>query len=169
MANFRGDANLRTWLTRIALNEARGRARRQRAIVELSQIDTTKERARSHTYLSSLTGSTPEHAAARSQIRQILERSIDDLPMAFRTVLVMRDVEEASVEETAHVLGLRPETVRTRLHRARSMLRASLGEEVASVLKDVFPFERPRCDSLVDRLLTQVPLLRDDRRRGSAF
>jgi len=73
-----------------------------------------------------------------------LERAIDELPPAFRAVLVMRDVEEASVDETASILGIKSETVRTRLHRARRMLRDSLGEQFAAVLKDVFPFERPR-------------------------
>ena len=65
----------------------------------------------------------------------------------------MRDVEEATVEETASILGIKAETVRTRLHRARNMLRERLGEQFAAVLKDVFPFERPRCDALVSRLL----------------
>jgi RNA polymerase sigma factor (sigma-70 family) len=103
--------------------------------------------------------STPEHTAARKQIREILERAIDDLPPAFRTVLIFRDVEEASVEETANVLGIKPETVRTQLHRARRMLRDSLGEQFAAVLKDVFPFERPRCDALVRKLLIEVGLI----------
>jgi RNA polymerase sigma-70 factor, ECF subfamily len=88
-----------------------------------------------------------------------LERAIDDLPPAFRTVLIMRDVEEASVDETANVLGIKSETVRTRLHRARRILRDSLGEQIAAVLKDVFPFERPRCDALIGRLLIEVDLI----------
>jgi RNA polymerase sigma-70 factor, ECF subfamily len=154
--DFRGEANLRTWLTRIALNEALARLRRQRSTVELSQLDTARERIRSDIHLSSLTSSTPEHAAARSQIREILERAIDDLPPSFRTVLIMRDVEEASVDETANALAIKPETVRTRLHRARRMLRDSLGEQFIAVLKDVFPFERPRCDALVRKLLIDV-------------
>jgi RNA polymerase sigma-70 factor, ECF subfamily len=168
MADFRGEANLRTWLTRIALNEALGRRRRQRPIVEIGQLDSAQERVRSQIYLSPLTGSTPERAAARTQIRRILEQAIDDLPPAFRTVLVMRDVEEASVEETATVLGIRPETVRTRLHRARRMLRESLGEQLASVLKDVFPFDRPRCDALVARLLGEIRLLGNAYDRASS-
>jgi RNA polymerase sigma-70 factor (ECF subfamily) len=133
--NFRGEANLRTWLTRIALNDALSRRRRQRSTVELGQLDTARERIRSDILLSSLTTSTPEHAAAHRQIREILERAIDDLPPAFRTVLIMRDVEEATVDETAIVLGIKPETVRTRLHRARRMLRDRLGEQFAAVLK----------------------------------
>ena len=160
IVNFRGQANLRTWLTRIALNEALSRRRRQRSTVELSQLDTARERIRSDILFSALINSTPEHAAARRQIREILERAIDNLPPAFRTVLIMRDVEEASIDETATVLGIKPETVRTRLHRARRILRNSLGEQFAAVLKDVFPFERPRCDALVRKLLIKASSLR---------
>jgi RNA polymerase sigma-70 factor (ECF subfamily) len=93
---------------------------------------------------------------AQSQMRQILERAIDGLPTAFRTVLILRDVEELNVQQTAKLLGIRPETVRTRLHRARHLLREKLGAEFASALKDVFPFERPRCDMLVTRVIEQL-------------
>jgi RNA polymerase sigma-70 factor (ECF subfamily) len=158
--NFRGEANLRTWLTRIALNDALSRRRRQRSTVELGQLDIARERIRADFLLSWPATSTPEHAAARRQIREILERAIDDLPPAFRTVLIMRDVEEATVDETAIVLGLKPETVRTRVHRARRMLREKLGEQFAAVLKDVFPFERPRCDALVRKLLIEIGSIR---------
>jgi RNA polymerase sigma-70 factor, ECF subfamily len=157
--DFRGESSLRTWLTRITINLALQRRRRRRSTVELSQVDTAQERLRSEFYLSSHTPSTPEHTAARSQIREILERAIDDLPPAFRTVLIFRDVEEASVEETANILGIKPQTVRTRLHRARRMLRDSLGEQFGAVLKDVFPFERPRCDALIRKLLIEVGLI----------
>ena len=109
-------------------------------------------------YLSPLTTPSPESAVARSQIRRILEQAIDSLPATFRLVLILRDVEEVSVEQTAKALGLQPETVRTRLHRARRMLREQLGEQLASALKDIFPFERPRCDALVHRLLVQLRL-----------
>jgi Sigma-70, region 4 len=68
------------------------------------------------------------------------------------------DIEEASTEETASVLGIRPQTVKTRLHRARRRLRDALGEQIGSVLKDAFPFERDRCDRLVERLINQVSL-----------
>jgi RNA polymerase sigma-70 factor, ECF subfamily len=161
IVHFRGEANLRTWLTRIALNEALRRKRRQRLHVELGDIDTAQERVRSQIYLSPLTQATPEGEVARSQIRRMLEHAIDHLPPAFRTVVVMRDVEEATVEETANVLGIKAETVRTRLHRARNMLRERLGGQFAAVLKDVFPFERPRCDALVGKLLGKVALLHE--------
>jgi RNA polymerase sigma-70 factor, ECF subfamily len=156
LVDFRGKASLRTWLTRITLNEAIRRRRRQRSTVDVGAIDTTQERVRSHKYLSPLTAPTPESAAARSQIRRILEQAIDSLPATFRLVLILRDVEEVSVEQTAKALGLQPETVRT--HRARRMLREQLGEQLTPALKDVFPFERPRCDALVHRLLVQLGL-----------
>jgi RNA polymerase sigma-70 factor (ECF subfamily) len=163
LVDFRGEANLRTWLTRIALNDALQRRRRQRSTVELDQLDAARERIRSDVVLSSLTMPTPEHAAARSQVREILEHAIDELPPAFRIVLIMRDVEEASVNETASALAIKPETVRTRLHRARRMLRDSLGEQFAALLKDVFPFERPRCDALVRKLLIGVDFINTPR------
>ena len=89
-------------------------------------------------------------------MHQILERAIDGLPAPFRTVLILRDVEEVSVQQTGSLLGIRPETVKTRLHRARRLLREKLGAEFASALKDVFPFERPRCDALAARVLNQL-------------
>jgi RNA polymerase sigma-70 factor, ECF subfamily len=73
LAGFRGEASLRTWLTRITLNEAIRRRRRQRSIVALSEVDTARERDRSQAYLSQLTGPDPERVAARSQIRKLLE------------------------------------------------------------------------------------------------
>jgi RNA polymerase sigma-70 factor (ECF subfamily) len=160
LADFRGAASLRTWLTRIALNEAVRRSRGQRSMVDLEALHAAQERSRRPTHSSSLTARDrdPERAAAQSQIRKILEKAIDDLPVAFRTVFVMRDVEEVSTEETANLLRIREETVKTRLHRARRMLRERLGERLALALKDVFPFEKPRCDALVQRLLDQLGL-----------
>lgn len=156
LAGFRGEASLRTWLTRITLNEAIRRRRRQRSTVALSEVDGARERDRSQAFLFQLTSPDPERAAARSQIRKILEAAIDALPAAFRTVLILRDVEEVSAERVAKLLGIKSETVRTRLHRARRMLRERLGEEFAAALKDVFPFELPRCNALTRRLLDQV-------------
>jgi RNA polymerase sigma-70 factor, ECF subfamily len=166
LADFRGEASLRTWLTRITLNEAIRRQRRQRATVALSEVDS--ERDRSQIYLSPLTSPDPERAAARGQIRKILEAAIDALPPAFRTVLILRDVEEVSAKQTAKLLGIKEETVRTRLHRARHLLRERLGEEFAAALKDVFPFELPRCNALIRRMLDQLgirPAVRRSRRK----
>jgi len=158
LENFRGDASIRTWLTRIALNEAVRRRRRQRSTVDLGELQAREDRDQQRTSAPAWLApdSDPERSAARSQLRQVLERAIDGLPAPFRIVLILRDVEEASVQQTAKLLGIRPETVRTRLHRARRLLRQNLGAEFASALKDVFPFERPRCDALVSRVIEQL-------------
>ena len=156
---FRSEASLRTWLARIALNEA-ARRRRQRVRLSLAAIDEKSEREQSQAHVSNMV-SDPERAAARSQIWERLERAIDDLSPDFRTVLILRDVEEVSGAETASLLGIQPETVRTRLHRARRMLREALGEQIASALKDTFPFEGARCEGLTRRLLRTFALALD--------
>jgi len=158
LGDFRGDASLRTWLTRIALNEAVRRRRRQRSTVDLIELHAREDRDPRRTSSSPwlAPNSDPERSAAQSQMHQILERAIDGLPAPFRTVLILRDVEEVSVQQTGSLLGIRPETVKTRLHRARRLLREKLGAEFASALKDVFPFERPRCDALAARVLNQL-------------
>ena len=158
LRNFRGSASLRTWLTRIVLNEAIRRRGRRPSMVELGALHAAQERTRRPAHSAALRAreQDPERAAAQGQIRKMLEKAIDSLPAAFRIVFVMRDVEEFSTAETATLLGLQEETVKTRLHRARRMLRESLGEQLAAALKDVFPFERPRCDALVKRLLHQL-------------
>ena len=162
LRNFRGSASLRTWLTRIVLNEAIRRRGRRPSMVELGALHAAQERTRRPAHSAALRAreQDPERAAAQGQIRKMLEKAIDSLPAAFRIVFVMRDVEEFSTAETATLLGLQEETVKTRLHRARRMLRESLGEQLAAALKDVFPFERPRCDALVIRLLHQLGLSR---------
>jgi RNA polymerase sigma-70 factor (ECF subfamily) len=156
LSDFRGLATLRTWLTRIALNEAIRLRRQHRSTFEIVSLRAARADSPVQADGHVVGDADPERAAARNQIRRVLERAIDGLPAAFRLVLVLRDVEELSVAQTAKLLGIREETVKTRLHRARRMLREALGEQIASALKDIFPFERPRCDRLVQRLLNQL-------------
>jgi RNA polymerase sigma-70 factor (ECF subfamily) len=157
LMDFRGEASLSTWLTRIALNEALARKRRRRNTVELGAL---QDRTNAQIEPSPMIAPTqdPEVTAAQHQIRKLLERAIDGLPDSLRTVFVMRDVEELSTAEAARLLGLSEPTVKTRLHRARRMLREILGDQFAASLNDVFPFERQRCDLLVERVLKLVGL-----------
>jgi RNA polymerase sigma-70 factor (ECF subfamily) len=129
-------------------------------MVDLDALHAAQERMRRPIHSLTARDRDPESAAAQSQIQKVLEKAIDSLPAAFRVVFVMRDVEEFSTADTAKLLGIREETVKTRLHRARRMLRESLGAQLASAVKDVFPFEKPRCDALVQRLLDQLGLSR---------
>jgi RNA polymerase sigma-70 factor (ECF subfamily) len=156
LVNFRGDASLSTWLTRIALNEALARKRRQRPTVGLEALLTPQ--IEQSAMIAS--GQDPEVTAAQHQLRKLLERAIEGLPDGLRTVFVMRDVEGLNTAEVARLLDLGAPTVKTRLHRARRKLRQILGDQVAASLSDVFPFERQRCDLLVERVLRQTGLLK---------
>ncbi|MBM6581574.1 RNA polymerase sigma factor [Microvirga sp. BT689] len=157
---FRGDAQLSTWLTRIALNEALGRLRRRRTTVSLKDIDAINDQGEARViYLpAARQDSDPEAAATRSEVRRLLEHAVDQLPASFRTVFVLRDIEEMSIEETASQLGLRPETVKTRLHRARRLLRQSLDRTLSSAVGDVFPCAGTRCTRITEAVLERLSL-----------
>jgi RNA polymerase sigma-70 factor, ECF subfamily len=140
LAKFRGDASLATWLTRIVVNKATDRRQRADILLPLDALDKID----------------PEVTAARSQIRHLLERAIDNLPEPFRVVFVMRMVEQLDTRETASALGLREETVKTRLHRAKALMRKQLQPTLASALTDPFPFQDPRCAAFTDALLARL-------------
>ncbi|MBN8994861.1 MAG: RNA polymerase sigma factor [Rhizobiales bacterium] len=151
---FRGDAGIGTWLCRIVMNEAMGRLRRRRPTVDWSTMDEIDAARGQPLALPHGTPQPdPEQAAARHQIQHLLEEAIDRLPQDFRLVLMARIVEAMSIEETATLLDIRPETVKTRLHRARRMLREAVESRVGPVLKDVFPFEDPRCERIAEKVV----------------
>jgi RNA polymerase sigma-70 factor (ECF subfamily) len=158
---FRGDASLSTWLTRIVLNEAVGRIRRQRPTEDLAVLDQAAANgaARVITFPGVNAAPDPEAAAARAEVRRLLEGAVDELPDSFRLVFVMRDIEGLSIDETASALGIRPETVKTRLHRARNLLRAALDDRLATVLKDTFPFLGARCTRITDTVLARLGIV----------
>jgi len=153
---FRGDASLATWLTRIAFNEALGRLRRQRPTVELTMLDEMPTDETRIIPFPAMHNSDPERGASQREIRLLIERAIDALPEAFRIVFVMRVVEDVSIEETAALLSLKPATVKTRLHRARGLLREALDQELASTLTDAFPFAGHRCARINDAVLRRL-------------
>jgi RNA polymerase sigma-70 factor (ECF subfamily) len=157
---FRGEAQLSTWLTRIALNEALGRLRQRRNTVGLKDIDAINDQGEARViYLpSARQDGDPEAAAARAEVRRLLERAVDQLPESFRMVFVLRDIEEMSTEETAVHLGLRPETVKTRLHRARRLLRQSLDRTLSSAVGDLFPCAGARCARITEAVLERLGL-----------
>lgn len=154
---FRGDSALLTWLTSIVLNEARGRLRKRHTMVGLEQIDESPMDTHQIIQFPSRFGSEdPAVSAARLQIRHLLEQAIDELPDAFRTVYVMREIEECTVEETASQLAIKPETVKTRLFRARRLLRASLHGTLAATMSDAFPFMGRRCARVTDAVMARL-------------
>jgi RNA polymerase sigma-70 factor (ECF subfamily) len=157
IGGFRAEASLFTWLTQITLNEARGRLRKRRACVELEAVEAMQEGgAQIIMFPRSFGAGTPENDAARAETRRLMETAIDELPDAFRVVFIMRAIEELTVDETARQLGLLPETVKTRLFRARKLLRQALHEKLASSITEAFPFLGARCQRVTDAVLERL-------------
>jgi RNA polymerase sigma-70 factor (ECF subfamily) len=170
LATFRGEASLLTWLTRIVLNEAHGRLRQRRPTVDIDQIETSQTDGGQIVQFPSKFGNEdPAAGAARAQIRRLVEHAIDELPEAFRIVFVMREIEQCTVEETAATLELRAETVKTRLHRARRLLRTALQDTLAATLTDAFPFLGPRCNRMTEHVLARLdPMLAAQAEQGES-
>ncbi|RWL42057.1 MAG: RNA polymerase sigma factor [Mesorhizobium sp.] len=148
---FRGEASLSTWLSRIVINEALGRLRKRK------RIAAVPENPEARIIPFPLNPSDdPERTMAQRQILGLVERATDSLPDVYRSVFVARVVEGLSIEETADLLGVRPETVKTRLHRARALVRKALDDEIGPVLLDAFPFAGRRCERLTQAVMKRL-------------
>jgi RNA polymerase sigma-70 factor, ECF subfamily len=154
---FREEAALGTWLTRIVINEAQDRLRGRRETLPLTELDD-KTMGEIIQFPSGALHADPERQAAIGEIRILLESAIDALPAPFREVFILRQVEGMSTEETAAALSIEPETVKTRLHRARTRLRQALQDQLAPSLKDAFPFDGERCQRLTRAVLHRLGL-----------
>jgi RNA polymerase sigma-70 factor (ECF subfamily) len=153
---FRGEASLLTWLTRIVLNEAYGRLRKRHATVDVDQIEAAQLEPGNVIAFPTNAGTDPAASLQREQVRRLLERAIDELPEPFRVVYILREIEECSVEDTALALDLKPETVKTRLFRARRLLRVALHDQLASTMGDAFPFLGARCDRITEAVMQRI-------------
>ena len=157
LETFRGDSRFATWLTRIALNEALGRMRRRRPVAELSELDAAISGGGSVImFPTSLTMPGADSELARGQVRDFLEKAVDELPEGFRLVFILRDIEEMSTEETANQLSLKPETVKTRLHRARNLMRKTIEKRLSATFSELFPFDGARCERMADQVIDRL-------------
>jgi RNA polymerase sigma-70 factor, ECF subfamily len=155
LEQFRGDSSLSTWLSRIAMNEALGRLRRQRPGVNIESLPQGALEAQIIQFpLAS--SDDPEKSMAQREIQHVVEHAIDELPESFRLVFITRVIEGMNVEETAELLGVRPETVKTRLHRARTMLRDIVEKKIGPVVMEAFPFAGKRCERLTEAVLKRL-------------
>ena len=157
MGDFRGASALGTWLTRIVANSALMRLRsqrRHRIVVPIGERRETGEPL--EVDVADEKTESPSNAALRAELRRVLERRIDALPLAFRTVFILREVQELSVQETAESLAIPAATVRSRLFRARALLRESLAEDMDTATGDVFAFDGARCDRIVANVLART-------------
>jgi RNA polymerase sigma-70 factor (ECF subfamily) len=154
---FEGKAAFSTWLTRIALNEALGRRRRRRPTVGFETVEE-KEGAALIPFPGVEVPPDPEHATARRELGALIGQLVDQLPDPFRVVFVLREVEEMSTEEAGDYLGIKPATVKTRLFRARRLLREAMEARVAKGFSAVYPFDGARCTRLADRVVARLSL-----------
>ena len=156
IGDFRGGSRLTTWLTRIVINTALGRLRSRRRdnVVELLDargLDSPLEQT-----MADDPNTSPEQSAMRAQLRGLLEQQIDALPLAYRTAFILREVEEMTIDEAAECLAIPAATVRTRVFRARALLRAALAEQMDIAAADVFRFAGARCDRIVAGVLDRL-------------
>jgi RNA polymerase sigma-70 factor (ECF subfamily) len=157
IGQYRGEAKVSTWLTRIVVNEAIARSRKRAREAEVTPLfaDPGLELRHGEEIMDDA-ADTPEHGAMRAEARVLVERSLDALPEAFRTVFMLRAVEEMNSEEVAACLGIPEATVRTRYFRARAMLRASLETQFDVALGDAFSFDGERCNRIVAAVLARI-------------
>jgi RNA polymerase sigma-70 factor (ECF subfamily) len=146
---FEERAQFSTWLTRIALHEAFGRRKKARRDNE-ELMDT---------HASPL--ADPERQAYANELNQVLEQAVDALPETYRTVFMLRDIEGLSTSETGAGLGLGEEAVKTRLHRARAMIRRSVTERIGATTAAAFEFHAVRCDRVVAGVMRAITSIRD--------
>jgi RNA polymerase sigma-70 factor (ECF subfamily) len=156
---FRGESSLATWLTRIVMNASLMRRRKSGRMAEVIDLGADPDidgMAAMRAPAQSAQSEQPEQAVQRAQARGLIEAKIDGLPEVFRTVFILRAVEELSVEETGRVLEIPEATVRSRYFRARGMLREALARELDFALEDAFGFDGARCDRIVANVMRRL-------------
>ena len=161
LASFRADSKLSTWLVRIVINESLALLRRHAArVISLDAAQESSEQ-QAEGWMEDDPDQRPDQVAMRGEVRRLMEARIDTLPDAFRTVFMLRAVEELSVYEIAVALKIPQSTVRTRFFRARGLLREGLASDVDLAIGDAFSFAGVRCDRIVAGVLAKLKIDRD--------
>jgi RNA polymerase sigma-70 factor (ECF subfamily) len=153
---FEERSQFSTWLVRIALREAFGRRRKMHA-ESMTRVGSVVDGSRGE-LMDTLTAPQPdpERQAYAQELHRVLEAAVDALPETYRTVFMLRDVEGLSTSETGEGLGIGDEAVKTRLHRARAMIRRAVTAQLGDAASGAFQFHAPRCDRVVAAVLASV-------------
>jgi RNA polymerase sigma-70 factor (ECF subfamily) len=146
LSQFRGPDGFRSWLAKIAINEAYARTRRAAPVVDPDRVLTLPGRD----------AAEPENAVIGNDLLRTVQTAIDRLPEEFRSVFMLRGVEQLSIAETAELLDLKAATVKTRFHRARRLLQEALNRKLDNAARDTFRFDGPRCNALVAAVFEQL-------------
>ncbi|HQZ12743.1 MAG TPA: RNA polymerase sigma factor [Devosia sp.] len=157
LATFEGRSAFSTWLTRIAINEALGRRRKKRPTLDIEAAELAQTGgAEIIPFPGAAVPPSPEASAMRGEMQKILEELVDSLPEPFRVVFVLREVEDLSTDEVASHLSIQLGTVKTRLFRARKLLREGLEARFSSGFAGVYPFDGLRCARMADRVVARL-------------
>lgn len=156
LASFRSESRFSTWLVRIGTNEALGRLRRKKPETVSLEDEMTTSKSDTENSFHAYSAPDAEQSLIQLELRKKLERDIDALPEAFRTVFMLRAVEDMSVEEVSVALGIPAATVRSRFFRARGLLRESLPTEAETEWRAAFAFDGARCDRIVAGVLARA-------------
>lgn len=157
LPGFRGDAEIMTWLTRIVVNEARGRLRKTRPTLGVEAIEQAQQAGAAILAFPLTAGfESPDAAAESIHLRRMIETAIDALPEPFRLAFILRDVHGCGTAETAAALDIPEATVKTRLHRARALMRAALDERMRATIAEAFSFLGTRCERITDGVIARL-------------
>ncbi len=151
---FKEQAQFSTWLIRIGINEALGRLREKgkyTAILDLGPNQLTLDVLQ----LPDAISMNPENKTIQKEVKLLLEKAIDDLPVKYKTIYMLREIEELSNAEIADCLNLSEANVKVRHHRAKVLLKESL--YALSINKEVFAFGNRRCDAVVAKVMVALP------------
>jgi RNA polymerase sigma-70 factor (ECF subfamily) len=154
---FAGRAKFSTWLTRIAVHEALARSYRRNRFADLTAKDSADPSPLGDPMNNIPTKTAnPEEQVSSSELRGLLEKAILQLPESYRSVLMLRDLEELSTADTAECLQISEENVKVRLHRARALLRRELYQRTGRTMTESFQFQAPRCDRVVRNVFERI-------------
>lgn len=153
LSQFEGSARFSTWLIRIAVNEALQHLRRRHRLVALDSEDGRQEEGMKRLERNA---PDPEQQAFGRELGRLLELTVDELPVLYRSVFMLREVERLSTAEAAAALSVSEEVVKTRLHRAKALMRERLEGRLDSQLGEAFAFQAPRCDRVVAAVLARI-------------
>jgi RNA polymerase sigma-70 factor (ECF subfamily) len=158
IGKFRGEAGLSTWLVRIVINEAIGSLRKRARSAHIinfegSELDAAVETEAGVNFSQS---ERPDEVLMRTDMQQLIQAKVDELPLTYRSVFILRALEELSVTETADALQIPEATVRTRFFRAKARLRESMSADADGALVTAFPFAGARCDGIVARVMAAI-------------
>ena len=157
LADFTGPDGFASWLGRIAINEALGRLRKRGRVILIDDYVADRGSGQRRIDTTETNLPDPERLAANTELRRLLERAIDALPDDFRAVFILRAVEGMNLAETAQILSIREETVKTRFHRARHLIQKGLGAQFEALMPAAYAFGGAHCDRIVAAVLNRLP------------